>query len=120
VQSRDHNSSWKIAFDSHVILVLTPPAPSGQRLTTATLSHQSATNHILQAAQIQFTQPGPWRVTVNVTEQASQGQCSATLVVDHKKTDPVTTWLFLAVPALLVLLYAIAQLNRSRNSMRLS
>ncbi len=110
--SDDHNGSGQIAFDSRVVLVLTPPAPSPQHPMTVTLSHQTATNHLLQAAQVQFTQSGPWKVTVRVTEGASQGQCSTTLLVGHRKTDPVTTWLFLAIPALLVLVYAIAQTNR--------
>ena len=111
--SDDHNGPGQIALDSRVVLVLTPPAPSPEHAMTVTLSHQAATNHVLQAARVQFTQSGPWNVTVRVTEGAGQGQCSTTLLVGHRKTDPLTTWLFLAIPALLVLAYAIAQMNRS-------
>jgi len=111
VQS-DHDGSGTIALDSHVVLVLAPPAPSRQEPITVTLSHQAATNRLLQAAQVQFIEPGSWNVTVKVTEGASQGMCSATLPVGDQKNDPVTTWLFLAIPALLVLAYAIAQRNR--------
>lgn len=114
-KSDDHTGSGQIALDSRVVLVLTPPAPSPQHPMTVALSHRTATNRLLQAAQIQFTQSGPWSVTVRVTEGASQGQCSTTLLVDHRKTDPVTTWLFLAIPALLVLAYAIAQRNRANS-----
>ncbi len=93
------------------------PADRPRAVRRASATVQNATNKMFQASTVEFTQPGPWLVTVSVTGESQPETCNFEIQV----APPLPRWLnyiyWIGFPILPILLFVAREAikQRSRN-----
>lgn len=102
-------------LDAEVMLRFDPPAGASGGFAVRALRSQ-ATNKLLQAAQVDLGEVGDWRLGVSVSRagQAHDFECALPVAPATNKVSAL--WDVLALPPLMVVLFALNQALRRRRS----
>lgn len=104
-------ASGEVLFDPAVTLTATLP---GSAPVAATLTHAMATNRLLQAANVQFSRPGTWRIALNVRRGGQMAALSTELTVEPNRSRADMVWFYLLLPLAVILLFAAHQTLKRR------
>jgi hypothetical protein len=103
----------RVLLDPDVVVTLTPEdarvAP-----VIAHLSHEHATNRLLQDAVVQLPQAGRWRAVVRVSEAGREASIATDLTVASYSARRGTVCLFVVLPVCAVALFAWVQVAKQR------
>jgi len=94
-------------LDAEVELGLEDPAHGAVVWTPAT--REQATNKLLRAALVELPQPGKWKLVVRVHRGADVAEVTGEIDVASPPPRLATLWPYLALPAVVVALFAAAQ-----------
>ncbi len=103
-------------LDARVTLAVLPPdGDAPPRLLEAT--HDDATNKLLYAARLVIDRAGTWTVRVAVRHGADTAEAQCPLPVAARASGLSPIWPYLALPPLVIALYALrSRLQRRRRS----
>jgi hypothetical protein len=93
-------------LDATVDFTLEPPAGGVVR---ARATREAATNKLLLAAEVDLIEPGAWKLHVDVQRGAETGQLDGVLAVEPSPPRLWSLWPYLALPPIIVALFAIGQ-----------
>lgn len=100
-------------LDAEVTLRFDPPARSSAGFAVRALRAQ-ATNKLLQAAQVDLREVGKWRLGVAVSRAGQAAEFSCALPVEASAHGITDLWGVLALPPVMVVLFALNQALRRR------
>ena len=102
-------------LDAEVTLRFDPPAGPGSGFAVRALRSQ-ATNKLLQAAQVDLGEVGEWRLGVSVSRAGQATDLSCPLPIAPATHRVTALWDVLALPPLMVVLFALNQTLRPRRA----
>ena len=102
-------------LDADVTLSFDPPAPSSAGFAVRALRAQ-ATNKLLQAAQVDLGEVGEWRLGVSVSRAGQASDLSCPLPIAPATHRLTALWDVLALPPLIVVLFALNHTLRPRRA----
>jgi hypothetical protein len=103
----------RVLLDPDVVVTLTPE-DVGAAPVIAHLSHEHATNRLLQDAVVQFPSAGRWRAVIHVSEARREASIATDLTVASYSARRGTVWLFAVLPVCAVALFAWVQIAKQR------
>lgn len=98
----------EVVLDPVIKLAIHPVLAKGSHLLTQA-SSELATNRLLQAARLDFSDPGGWVLNVSVSRGREEAVLSTTLQVAPGTNRIAVVWPFLLFPPLAIGLFAIHQ-----------
>jgi hypothetical protein len=102
-------------LDAEVTLRFDPPPGSGSGFAVRALRSQ-ATNKLLQAAPVDLGQVGEWRLGVSVRRAGQASDLSCPLPIAPATRRVTALWDVLALPPLMIVLFALNQTLRPRRA----
>jgi hypothetical protein len=108
-------TSQQIILDADVSLLLAPPQGPP---TSIPLNHSSLAAPIMQSTPFLFDQPGRWALTVTVQRGTNKAAATAEFTVARSHSRQAVVWVFVLLPPLLIVLFAIQQSLKRRGPTR--
>jgi hypothetical protein len=102
-------------LDAEVTLRFDPPEGPGSGFAVRALRSQ-ATNKLLQAAQVDLGEVGEWRLGISVSRAGQARDLSCPLPIAPATHRVTALWDVLALPPLMVVLFALNQTLRRRRA----
>jgi hypothetical protein len=103
----------RVLLDPDVVVTLTPDdariAP-----VIAHLSHEHATNRLLQDGVVQLPRAGRWRAVIRVSETGREASIATELTVANYSARRDTVWLFILLPICAIALFAWVHVAKHR------
>jgi hypothetical protein len=101
-------SSGEVLLDPVIDLTAQPEAPNASQQTVR-LARGQASNHLLQAATINFPSPGKWRLTLLVSRGSESVRLSTECTVEPDRSRATLVWFYVLLPVGIILLFVIHQ-----------
>ena len=111
-------SAQSALLDAHVTLHLTQVRATGIVELVSPAKHENATNKLLYAARINLPSAGTWRMLVRVESAKADAEITGRVSVDGPQPPLLTYWPYFAVVPLVVILFAINQMLKTRRRAR--
>jgi hypothetical protein len=112
--AKDHTT----ILDASVLIHISRFENGAIRETVLPATHAKATNKLLYAAQVPFSSPGDWKVSVDVTGNGRTATVSGSLRVLPPQSPVLAYWpFFLAIPVIIAL-FGINQWLRRKRGLR--
>jgi len=102
-------------LDAEVTLRFDPPEGPGSGFAVRAL-HSQATNKLLQAVPVDLGEAGEWRLGVAVSRAGQASDLSCPLPIAPATHRMAALWDVLALPPLMVVLFALSQTLRPRKA----
>jgi hypothetical protein len=102
-----------VLLDADVVVTLTPEDASLAPVI-AHLSHEHATNRMMEDAVVQLPRAGRWRAVVHVSEAGRATSVATELTVANHSARRGTIWLFAVLPLCAIALFAWVQTEKQR------
>ena len=103
-------------LDAEVTIRFDPPPGGASSGVTVRASHARATNKLFQAAQVELGEVGLWRLGVSVRRAGQASDLSSPLPIAPATHRVKALWDVLALPPLMVGLFALNQTLRRRRA----
>ena len=103
-------------LDAEVTLRFDPPGRGELGRSPSARSRAQATNKLLQAAQVDLGEVGEWRLGVSVRRAGQASDVSCPLPIAPATHRVKALWDVLALPPLMVVLFALNQTLRRRRA----
>lgn len=113
VQKSQDNSA---VLDANVRMHLRQSRADGIAEVVAPARHNDASNKLLYAAHVNLPSAGKWQLAATVESPNGSAEVASTINVQSRRSPLVAYWPYFAVVPLLVLLFAINQLLKSRRN----
>jgi hypothetical protein len=101
-------SSEEVLLDPVIDLSTAPEAERGVQQTVR-LERGRASNRLLQAATVNFSRAGKWRLMLLVRRGNDAASLSTECVVESDRSRAVLVWFYVLLPAGVILLFVIHQ-----------
>lgn len=111
-KSRDNSA----VLDATVRVHLRQSAIDGIAEVVAPARHDQASNKLLYAAHVNLASAGKWQLAATVETPDGSAEVASTINVEPRQAPIIAYWPYFAVVPLLVLLFAINQLLKSRRN----
>jgi hypothetical protein len=79
------------------------------------LAQGQASNRLLQAATVDFSRPGPWRIDVLVVRGIDTVQLSTVCTVEPSHSRALLVWFYVLLPVGIIVLFALHQVLKLRS-----
>jgi len=82
---------------------------------TVRLARGQASNRLLQAATVNFSKPGKWRLTMLVHRGNDLAQLTTECMVEPNRSRATLVWFYVLLPVGIILLFIIHQVLKLRS-----
>ena len=85
------------------------PADSETRIVKIRATHEQATNKLLQAATLDMSVPGPWRLNIYVLRGQETADFAAVIQVEPATPRLAAIWPYLLLPPISIVIFVLHQ-----------
>jgi hypothetical protein len=100
--------SGEVLLDPVIDLSLVPETGDASQ-TSVRLARGQASNRLLQAATVEFSRPGRWRLTLRVRRGNDAASLSTECTVEPDSSRATLVWFYALLPVGVILLFVIHQ-----------
>jgi hypothetical protein len=116
VMVQDRNSG-EVLLDPVIDLSVAPEAERALQQTVR-LARGQASNRLLQAAKVQFSRAGKWRLTLLVRRGNDAASLSTECTVEPDSSRAMLVWFYILLPVGIILLFVVHQGLKLRQKKR--